>query len=109
MEVEPVARAVAAAGRCRGYKVPELLHLTITFRVPISFTEQLEGSNSTEQLLSEVKWHTDIRFLISFGETRTLLRCRGPDRCAVPVEVIGSKDPSPTTIAEGKGYRWGKI
>ena len=109
MEVEPAAKAVAAAGRCRGYRGPELLHLTITFRVPRSFTEQPEGSNSTEQLLLEVNWWTDIRFLISFGETRTLLRCRGPDKCAVPVEVTGSKEPSPTTIAEGKGYRWGKI
>ena len=109
MEVEPAAKAVAAAGRCRGYRGPELLHLTITFRVPRSFTEQPEGSNSTEQLLSEVNWRTDIRFLISFGETRTLLRCRGPDKCAVPVEVTGSKEPSLTTIAEEKGYRWGKI
>ena len=98
MEVEPAAKAVAAAGRCRGYRGPELLHLTITFRVPRSFTEQPEGSNSTEQLLSEVNWHTDIRFLISFGETRTLLRDNEPERCAAPIAVTGSKDPSPTTI-----------
>ena len=105
MEVEPAAKAAAAAaGRCRGYRGPKLLHLTITFRVPRSFIEQLEESNSTEQLLSEVNWHTDIRFLISFGETRTLLRCRGPDKYVVPVEVTGSTEPSPTTIAEGKGY-----
>jgi len=105
VEVEPAAKAVAAAGRCREYRGPELLHLTITFRVPRSFTEQPKGPNSTEKLLSEVNWRTDIRFLISFGETRTLLRCRGPDKCAVPVEVTGSKEPLPTTIAEGKGYR----
>ena len=46
-----------------------------------------------------------MRFLISFGETRTLLRDNESERCAAPVAVTGSKDPSPTTIDEGKGYR----
>lgn len=27
----------------------------------------------------------------------------------MPVEVAGSKDPSPTTIAEGKGHHWEKV
>jgi len=46
-----------------------------------------------------------MRFLISFGETRTLLRDNEPGRCAAPVAVTGRRDPSPTTIEEGKGYR----
>jgi hypothetical protein len=70
-----------------------------------SFTEQPAGSNSTEQLLSEVNWHTEIRFLISLGETRTLLRDKCPGSEVAPVAVTGSREPSPTTIDEGKGYR----
>jgi len=70
-----------------------------------SFTEQPAGSNSTEQLLSVVNWRTEMRFLTSFGETRTLLRDNEPERCATLVAVTGSKDPSPTIIDEGKGYR----
>ena len=85
------------------------MHLRITFCDARSFTEQPAGSNSIEQLLSEVNWHTEIRFLISLGETRTLLRDRLPGRTVAPVIVTGSKDPSPTTIDEGKGYRGGKI
>ena len=70
-----------------------------------SFTEQPAGSNSTEQLLSVVNWRTEMRFLISFGETRTLLRDNESERCVAPVAVTGSKDPLPTRIDEGKGYR----
>ena len=51
--------------------------------------------------MSEVNWHTEIRFLIRLGETRTLLREKGPGRVAVPVEVTGSKEPLPTTMDEG--------
>jgi hypothetical protein len=80
----------------------------ITFRDLRSFTEQPAGSNSTEQLLSVVNWRTEIKFLISFGETRTLLRDKLDGRCAKPVEVTGSKEPSPTTMLEGTGYRWVK-
>ena len=58
------------------------MHLRITFCDARSFTDQPAGSNSTEQLLSEVNWkllsevnwRTEIRLLISLGETRTLLR-----------------------------------
>jgi len=87
-----------------GYNGPELLHLTITLCVVRSFTEQLAGSNSTEQLLSDVNWRTEIRFLISLGETRTLLRDKCPGSDAAPVEVTGSKELSPKIIDEGKGY-----
>jgi hypothetical protein len=65
-----------------------------------SFTEQPAGSNSTEQLLSVVNWRTEIKFLISFGETRTLLRDKLDGRCAKLVEVTGSKEPSPTIMLE---------
>ena len=54
--------------------------------------------------MSEVNWRTEIRFLISLGETRTLLRDKCPGSDAVPVAVTGSKEPSPTIIDEGKGY-----
>ena len=85
------------------------MHLRITFCDARSFTEQPAGSNSIEQLLSEVNWHTEIRFLISLGETRTLLRVKGPERDVEPVAVTSSKEPSPTTIDEGKGYRMDEI
>jgi len=68
--VDEAARA-CIVGRWSGYSGLELLHLTITLCVVRSFIEQPAGSNSTEQLLSEVNWHTEIRFLISLGETRT--------------------------------------
>ena len=60
-----------------------------------------------EQLLSQVNGRTEIRFLIRFGETRTLLREKGPGRRAVPVAVTvtGRSKPLPTTIEEGEGYR----
>jgi hypothetical protein len=80
----------------------------ITFQDLRSFTEQPAESNSTEQLLSVVNWRTEIKFLISFGETITLLRDKSDGRCAKPVEVAGSKEPSPTTMLEGTGYRWVK-
>jgi len=106
-EVDEAARA-CAVGRRRGYSGPELLHLTITLCVVRSFTEQPAGSNSTEQLLSEVNWRTEIRFLISLGETRTLLRDKCPGSEVAPVAVTGSREPSPTTIDEGKGYHGDK-
>jgi len=46
-----------------------------------------------------------MRFLIRFGETRTLLREKGPGRRAVPVAVTSRREPLPTTIDEGEGYR----
>jgi len=107
-EVDEAARA-CAVGRMSGYNGPELLHLTITLCVVRSFTEQPEGSNSTEQLLSDVHRRTEIRFLISLEETRTLLRDKCPGRDATPVAVTGSKEPSPTTIDEEKGYRGDKM
>jgi hypothetical protein len=51
--------------------------------------------------LSEVNWHTKIKFLIRLGETRTLLREKEPGRVTVPMEVTGSKEPLPTTMDEG--------
>jgi hypothetical protein len=51
--------------------------------------------------LSEVNWRTEIRFLIRLGETRTLLSEKKPGRVVVPVEVIGSNEPLPTTMDEG--------
>jgi hypothetical protein len=74
----------------------------ITFLDLRSFTEQPEGSNSTEQLLSMVNWRTEIRFLMSLGETRTLLRCKGPGKWAPPEEVTGIREPSPTIIEAGR-------
>jgi hypothetical protein len=49
-----------------------------------------------------VNWRTEIRFLISCGETRTLLRRKG-DKAVAPVAVIGMKEPLPTTMDEGVG------
>jgi hypothetical protein len=49
-----------------------------------------------------VNWRTDIRFLISCGETRTLLRRNG-DKIVAPVAVTGMKEPLPTTMDEGAG------
>jgi hypothetical protein len=63
------------------------------------------GQNSTEQLLSIVNWRTEIRFLIICGETRTLLRRKLEDNSVEPVAVTGRKEPLPTTIDEGLGYR----
>jgi hypothetical protein len=86
--------------KAQGYKDPELLHLTIMLRVSRSFTEQPNGSNSTKELLSVVNWRTEMRFLISCGETRTLLRCKDSDMAVVPVVVTGKKEPLLTTIEE---------
>jgi hypothetical protein len=77
----------------------------ITFWDSRSFTEQPAGSNSTAQLLSVVNWRTEMRFLISCGETRTLLSDKESVRVVAPVAVTGSKEPSLTTIEEGVGYR----
>jgi hypothetical protein len=63
------------------------------------------GSNSIEQLLSEVNWRTDIRFLIRFGETRILLSKNEPGSCVEPVAVTGKREPLPTIMDEGEGYR----
>jgi hypothetical protein len=65
-----------------------------------SFTEQPNRSNSTKELLSVVNWRTEMRFLISCGETRTLLRCKDSDMAVVPVVVTGKKEPLLTTIEE---------
>ena len=101
---ESTARAWAL-GSCKGYNDPKLLHLRISFRDARSFTEQPAGSNSTTQLLSIVNWRIEIIFLISLGETKTLLRDKDPVRVVAPVAVTGSKEPSLTTMEEGKGYR----
>lgn len=45
--------------------------------------------------------HIEIRFLIRLGVTRTLLRVKGPGRCAVPVDVTGSKGLLPAAMDEG--------
>ena len=74
-----------------------------------SFIEQPDGSNSMEQLLSMVNRQTEIRFLISCGETKTLLRWRCGVRSVLPVDVMGSKEPLLTTIEQGVGYREGTI
>ena len=84
-----------------GYRGPALLHLTRTLRDSRSFTEQPAGSNSIEQLLLEVNWRTEIKFLIRLGETRTLLREKESGRVTVSVEVTGSKESLPTTMDEG--------
>jgi hypothetical protein len=44
-----------------------------------------------------------MRFLISCGETRTLLRCKDSDMAVVPVVLTGKKEPLLTTIEEGAG------
>jgi hypothetical protein len=50
-----------------------------------------------------------MRFLISCGDTRTLLRCKLGDNSVEPVAVTGSVEPLPTTIDEGIGYRGKKV
>jgi len=52
-----------------------------------------------------VNWRTEIKFLISCGETRTLLRCKEGWMTVLPVAITGSKDPLLTTMDEGVGYR----
>jgi hypothetical protein len=44
---------------------------------------------------------TETRFLISCGETRTLLRHIEGDKAVAPVVVTGMKEPLPTTMEEG--------
>jgi hypothetical protein len=56
-----------------------------------------------------VNWRTEIRFLISCGETKTLLRRKDGGMTVVPVDVTGSKEPLPTTMDEGVGYREGTV
>ena len=46
-----------------------------------------------------------IRFLISYGETKTLLRCKEGEITVAPVAVTGSKEPLLITMEEGVGYR----
>jgi hypothetical protein len=46
-----------------------------------------------------------MRFLIRFGETRTLLRKNEPGSCVEPVAVTGKREPLPTIMDEGEGYR----
>lgn len=50
-----------------------------------------------------------MRFLISCGDTRTLLRRKEGDNSVKPVAVTGMTEPLPTTIDEGVGYREGRI
>jgi hypothetical protein len=45
-----------------------------------------------------------MRFLISCGDTRTLLRHNVGDNSVEPVAMTGSIEPLPTTIDEGVGY-----
>ena len=61
-----------------------------------------------EQLLLEVNWRTETKFLISLGETKTLLRDNDPGKQTEPVAVTGIKEPSPTIMEEGEGYREGE-
>jgi hypothetical protein len=42
-----------------------------------------------------------MRFLISCGETRTLLRRKEGDKTVAPVIVTGMEEPLPTTMDEG--------
>jgi len=63
------------------------------------------GSNLIKQLLLEVNWRTNIRFLIRFGETRTLLSKKEPGSCVEPVAVTGKREPLLTIMDEGEGYR----
>jgi hypothetical protein len=44
-----------------------------------------------------------MRFLLSCGETRTLLRRKEGDKAVAPVVVTGMKEPLPTTMKEGAG------
>jgi hypothetical protein len=56
------------------------------------------------QLLSVVKRSTEIKFLIMFGETKTLERTRGwraVEKECDPINVTGSEAPLPTMIDEG--------
>jgi hypothetical protein len=56
-----------------------------------------------EQLLSVVKRRTEIKFLIMFGDTRTLERTRGRrvvEKECDPIDVTGSDAPLPTMIDE---------
>jgi hypothetical protein len=46
-----------------------------------------------------------MRFLISCGDTRTLLRCKLGDNSVDPVAITRSVEPLPTIIDEGIGYR----
>jgi len=57
-----------------------------------------------EQLLSVVKRCTEIKFLIMFGETKTLERTRGrraTKKECDPIDVTGNEAPLPTMIDEG--------
>jgi hypothetical protein len=50
-----------------------------------------------------------MRFLIRFGETRTLLRCKDGDKDVALVAVTGKKEPLPTTIEEGAEKQGGDV
>ena len=77
-----------------------LLHQTITFLVWRSFIEQPARLNSISD--------SDIRFLIRFGETRTLLKCKKVGKCATPVDVTGKREQLPAIIEKGKD-EFGKV
>ena len=77
-----------------------LLHQMITFLVWRSFIEQPARLNSISD--------SDIRFLIRFGETRTLLKCKKVGKCATPVDVTGKREQLPAIIEKGKD-KFGKV
>ena len=77
-----------------------LLHQMITFLVWRSFIEQPARLNSISD--------SDIRFLIRFGETRTLLKCKKVGKCATPVDVTGKREQLLAIIEKGKD-EFGKV
>ena len=77
-----------------------LLHQMITFLVWRSFIEQPARLNSISD--------SDISFLIRFGETRTLLKCKKVGKCATPVDVTGKREQLPAIIEKGKD-EFGKV
>ena len=50
----------------------------------------------------------DIKFLIRFGETRTLLKCKKVGKCATPVDVTGKREQLLAIIEKGKD-EFGKV
>jgi hypothetical protein len=58
-----------------------------------------------------VNRHTEIKFLIMPGETKTLFRTRGRRGVGKenePIEVTGIKAPLPTTMDEGPNKEGGR-
>jgi hypothetical protein len=78
-----------------------LSHWSFTVCVGRSLIEKPTWSNSMEILLSRVSCRTDIRFLMSGGETRMLRRCKGDEAVGTKVLdacVTGSLAPFPTVM-----------